>query len=518
MSNDAEIPTFKLAKVGAKRERKKGGLPFWWGARSAGSFSGAYGGGAVGGILGGLGAKIGVAVLAGVLGAGAFGLGRTLAPNEAKMQAAKQTKIFADGAPRYAGDLSGLPTNGRAPDSLGMVSGSLDGKTPEQRAADAAAEQAAAKAEAEKQAKKDAAAPEAPNAPGAPDPASLLAGAAGGAANPGKGTFASRFGALSNGLSGHSSAGLAGGAGLSGGVGQSFGGSLGQAPGRITGVGAGRAPSRASASVGRPSPSRGRGLARRQLDRAADLSNQARVGANETRATNADIPFTNNPGAGSAITGVGAGTPGAVGPSGGAVEANPQSGGPLSSGQQAMGPQDCNAQFPDGGRLSPTGGCVPNTKGKNVTPWQHLSDIAQLLMAIGSVVLLLAYAFGVAATYATAGSAAAAALRMIAIGLAYTAAALGAVVSLMGMVIMGQGQTLQGLIYTTSGAFLAVGGFIAAQGLQQVGPIEDASVGVWDRIKMVFTGNGFSSSPTSGTPTPDILRGPYDYGGSVPFA
>src|SRR3989338_3271925 len=206
MSNEVQIPEFKLAKVGVKRERKKGGIPLWFLGRGASRFSGAYGGGALGGVLGGLGAKIGVSILAAALGAGAYGLGKTLAPNEAKLAAAKQSKLFADGAPRYGGDLSGLPSNGRAPDSLGMVSGSLDGKTPEQRAAEAAEAQAAANAGAQVQADQDDAAQQAPAAAGVPDPASLAAAAGAGASAGQSGPFASRFGNLSSALSGQSGA------------------------------------------------------------------------------------------------------------------------------------------------------------------------------------------------------------------------------------------------------------------------------------------------------------------------
>src|SRR4051812_17345858 len=73
-----EIPQIKLAKVGGRRERKKGGLA-WFGRGAGGSFSGATGG------LGGLGglsllAKIGVAVLLSVLGAGAYNVGQGMKP------------------------------------------------------------------------------------------------------------------------------------------------------------------------------------------------------------------------------------------------------------------------------------------------------------------------------------------------------------------------------------------------------------------------------------------------------
>src|SRR4051812_35337941 len=77
----AEIPQIKLAKVGGRRERKKGGLA-WFGRGAGGSFSGATGG--LGGFsgLGGLSllAKSGVAVLLSVLGAGAYNVGQGMTP------------------------------------------------------------------------------------------------------------------------------------------------------------------------------------------------------------------------------------------------------------------------------------------------------------------------------------------------------------------------------------------------------------------------------------------------------
>ena len=492
MSNEVQIPEFKLAKVGVKRERKKGGIPLWFLGRGASRFSGAYGGGALGGVLGGLGAKIGVSILAAALGAGAYGLGKTLAPNEAKLAAAKQSKLFADGAPRYGGDLSGLPSNGRAPDSLGMVSGSLDGKTPEQRAAEAAEAQAAANAGAQVQADQDDAAQQAPAAAGVPDPASLAAAAGAGASAGKSGPFASRFGNLSSALSGQSGASaLAGGAGLSGGIGRSFD-SLAKSPGKITGIGAPRAPSRASARQARPTTSHGRGLARRQLDRAVDLSNQARTGVNETRATRADTPFTNNPGAGSAIGGVGSGTGGVLGPGADEVAVNqPNTGGPIDASNASVTP-DCNAQFPDGGYLTPTGGCAPKVKGKNVTPWQGLSKMAMILLIIGNALLLAAYLMSLTG-YG----------KEFAYMFAYAAAAVGAIVSVLGMVIMGMGQTLQGLIYTLSGAGLAVGGLWAASGMKPTPEWNSGAISLSDQIRSNMMSEKIYSAPS--TTTPDAI-------------
>src|SRR5258707_1356223 len=98
----AEIPNFKLAKVGKEREPKRGGAG-WWGARGAGSgFGGALGGSGVGMPL----AKTLVMLAAvGVISAGAWQFGRVMGGGSVPGAGASD-KIFADKGPRQAGDAS----------------------------------------------------------------------------------------------------------------------------------------------------------------------------------------------------------------------------------------------------------------------------------------------------------------------------------------------------------------------------------------------------------------------------
>ena len=157
-----EIPNFKLAKVGDKKERKKGGLP-WLPAMGTGSkltFASV------------MGCKAALLGLVGVLSATAISYNNDKVAAANAARGASNSKVASIHRPRadYEGDLSNLPKDPNARsrgDGMSMVSGSLDGKTPEQRAAEAAAaaeaaeksrlaEEEKAKAEAEAQAKADA--------------------------------------------------------------------------------------------------------------------------------------------------------------------------------------------------------------------------------------------------------------------------------------------------------------------------------------------------------------------------
>lgn len=450
----SEVPAFKLAKVGAGRKsrRKGAGIPWLRWGRQAGSgiaMEGGVGGGVSTVGLSALAAKASVALLVAALGVGAYSVGKSLAPDGQDF-AAKKPQLFASKAsPKYEGDLSNLP-GGRtvAPSGLGMVSGSLDGLTPEQRAAKAKAEADAAKAEAEAQAKADAEAAKEPAAAnGAPaDPAAALAAAMGGAGPGAKKGFVSKVNTFGQGMGGFSG-------GINPGASRNFDAPKFKADsGKLVAMGNKRASvfstqSRAAGGgVGRH-----KGLARSQLSNAFRQSNAARgAGPGETSAAQAAAPFDNNPGQGSVISGVGAGN-GAPLSGAGVTSPNPNTGGTTS------GAIDSTEEP----------ALVSGSEGKNVTPWQGLVNMAAMLLTLASILLLAAWICSyikpwgyIAAQY-----------------LAYAACAVAAMVTMIGVAIMGMGQTLQGLCFTGIGALVTVLAYLAAQGYKSAGEKEIAQQG-----------------------------------------
>ena len=218
----SDVPTFKVARVGKDR-KKGGGLSFLRGGGARGSFSGAAGGAGSGAGAAGLSkAILGIMLASGITAAsmyaGYLGASGEKAP-------VKKPAIFADSKDiKIEGDTSNLPSNANTiPNSMGYVSGSADGLTPEERAkkaAEAAEAQRLADEEAKKaeQAEKDAQA----KGNAAVDPAALLASAKGDGGKEKGNAFGKKFGSLSSSMGGGSA--LAGGAGMAGGVGRSFGG------------------------------------------------------------------------------------------------------------------------------------------------------------------------------------------------------------------------------------------------------------------------------------------------------
>lgn len=462
MSSQVEIPNFKLAKVGQKKERKGGGIPWLFGGKGAG---GALVSGAGSGVVT-TAAKVLLAVLIASMGGGAYMVGKSLAPQNV----AKKPKAFAgvkEKEAKYAAaDLAKVKKTEAAPSGLALVSGSLDGKTPEQRAAEAAAAEAAAKAQAEADAKAaaEAAAKEQPTAAGVPagmDPAALAAAAAGGAdkdKDKKEGPFGSRFGKMASALGAGGSSALAGGAGLSGGVGRSFdGGRLGSNLGIARSFSGGPRVGRTSAGSARASGFGGRGLAARQLAAANQLSNQARRGADETRASNASAAFDNNPG-GNAVTGGGAGS--------GSNPANSVLSDPPSNpgGGGSSGPTEGSESGFDectGGQInSSEGGCIdpPKPKGTDATPWKMMIQLAKILAIIGTICLLIAAAIALIAGKADFTGIA----FTIAQILGGIAAFCGIIVTFLGIMIAAMGQSWQGILITVGGLGLSIGGAIVA--------------------------------------------------------
>lgn len=440
------IPEFKIAKVGKDRKRKGAGLPFFGGGSGGGAFSGAVGGsGAAAGA--GLLGKIGVLALIGTLSAGAWQFGKALRPDETGGPSAKP-KLFASHDGKYSDeDLANvIRSNGSSiPNSMGYVKGSMDGMTAEERAKkEAEAAEAARLAEEEaKKAEAEAAAKEPGNVAGAPagmDPNALMQNTGG---DKKEGAFGKKFGALSSSFG--SGGGLAGGAGLAGGVNRGFSNAALKTKGnggKMAAMRGGANPSISKGTKARAGSSNNKGFARRQLGNAFSLSRQASsAGKGETAAQTASSAFDNNNGAGNVISGpgVGAGTGGAGIDAGGSV--NPNTGG------SAIDPNDEAAP-------------IANNKGKNVTKYQGLINAALMLLAIISVLAILAMIFDKKAWFET-----------IAQAIKAVMVALAAIVTLLGVAIMAQGQYLQGGILTAVGAFVTYIAYTAPVGAKGGGVV-----------------------------------------------
>jgi hypothetical protein len=475
--NTLQVPDLQLAKVGDRRRRKGAGAT-WFGASSAASRSGAGGiWGSLSGIFGTSALKIGVALLVGTMGVGAYSVGKGMRPDESKY--VRKSQLFADknAKPNY-GDVSNLP-GGRTPsqNSVSMVSGSLDGLTPEERAAKEAKAAADAKAAAEAQAKADAdaKAKEAASVPGAAvpgDPRDLAAAQAAAAAKEKEkaAAFSQRFGELSKGGSG-----LSGGGGLSGGIGQGFAplaknpGSLGN----LAAMGANRAGQSASASQIRASGNPGRGLAQSQLNRAAMMTGATKSGVNETAATAAGVPFDTGAGASQLLSGTGGGQSGG-GPTTGAADQNPSSGGGGGSspvgigggGDTGGGDDDCGslaAKYGWQGNFvnSSDGGCVlnqPNVAGSGSSdPSNMLFNMLEVLAALGILIgLWLAILAKMEKTPATF-----AACQALEKTLAGFLIGIGAIETILGLAVVGMGKTLEGSIFTIMGAGTTICGIMS---------------------------------------------------------
>ena len=447
-----EVPTFKVARVGNDRKRRGGGLPWLrgsgGGARGVWSGAGGAGSGASVNVLGMTMSKTLLAVMVTCgIGSASIYAGNMSASGDASVPAEKP-KIFVQekNASKYEGDVSNLPTNPNSiPNSMGYVSGSIDGLTPEERAKKAA-EAAEAQRKADEEAKKAEEANASADNGGHVDPAALLASAK---ADGGKqaGALGRKFGQLNTGTGGGSA--LAGGAGLSGGVGRSFSAaSLNNTnAGTLAALSkSGSKPTYARSRAATAS-SKTKGFARQQLMNANTLSRAgAAAGRGETASYEAASAFDNNTGAGTAITGAGMGT---EGNSGGA---KPTPNAAADGGPTGQTPACSGTQYPDPN----TGACVSTSipKSKNATPWQNQIDIAQALLVTISVLagvclLLSATGYGLVA------------LPFLEIAIL----ALAAIVTGLGISIMAQGDYAQGAILTAVGGFILVAGAMGIAGM-----------------------------------------------------
>jgi hypothetical protein len=454
----AEIPNFKLAKVGKGRERKRGGAA-WFGARGAGAgFSGAAGGSGAG-FAGLAGMSVGKIVLAllvagGVsVSVGAWQLGRShLSGSAAGSPAAK--KLFSDkAAPQYGDTSNVLRSENSIPNSLGFISGSTDGLTPEQRAkkqaAEAEAARKAAEAEAARVAAEDAknkADGDAAKKNGADGKNPADSGIMAGGGDLKKSLSAGKFGRLGSFGNSGSGGGLAGGAGLSGGINRNFAAPT-PAKGQNGAMAAMHNPTKPGFTSGARSVaarSASKGFAKRQLDNAfAQSKNASTAGKTEAAAASAAAPFDNNAGQGSIIAGPGvsAGGPQSGTADGGTPATTGNGGGPVSS---TGGGAACSAGMaPD-----VNGACqsIATPGAKNAASYQWMVTLAEALLAI-----LMIFAILVMVCKGKAW------LEFVAEWGSMIIGVLGGIICALGVAIMAMsGDKMMG------GIFAAVGGFVAA--------------------------------------------------------
>lgn len=459
----SDVPTFKVARVGNDRKRKGGAFSFLRGGSSTrGVWSGATGGAGAGGsaTVNALGMSLSKAMLAimvtASIGSGAVYLGSRSAANSRSMPD-KKPALFADkGDIKLEGDTSNLPSTANTiPNSLGYLSGSRDGLTPEERAKKEA--EAAAAAEAQRLADEEAARKaEQDQTAGNPavDPNALLASAQADGAG-GKGSaFGKKFGSLSSSFGGGSS--LSGGAGLSGGVNRQFGsgGSLSMkkgSAGKLSSMKGASRPSYAKAGGARLGASRTKGFARKQLANANAYSRKgAAAGTGETSAADAGTAFDNNPGAGNVISGPGIGQ--GAGSSSGA-DSTPNAannGGPMGGGDPTV---DCGAN----NYQDQYGNCqkIKTSSGK---------DANKALTIMAGVVMGLLLVIGViSAIAATAKNSVV--LAEIYPVLATIVGIMGAIVALLGVAMMAMGDSLTGGLATLIGGYVGYMSFMAPETL-----------------------------------------------------
>ena len=452
-SSVVDVPDMKLAKVGSKRDKKRGGAG-WFGARGAGSaFSGAAGGAGAGGGIFGAGMSLAklltVLLVSGGLSAGAWQVGNMMASNNSA-GGGPAPKVFADkeGPQKYA-DTSGVIKGGdkSIPNSLGYINN--DGLTDEQRVAKKAAEDAAAaKAAADSQAKADADAKEkaladAKAASATPDPTAAAASPE----SPKLGLNGGRFGGMKSSFGGGGQ--LSGGAGLSGGINRSFGGAgdLGGKP-QSGALAAFRSPTKvASTRAAGPTPgkSNSKGFAKQQLDMANGMSRMAAAtGKSETASSGAATPFDNNAAQGSVISGPGLGNGAQTGPADSGAGNNPSSGG--GGGGLTSGGACANANF----EPNINGDCVsqtPNPHGQDAAPYQGMIDTCLILLLL---IMLLSFIAMTIKNFPPYG-------RGIAYGLCCVVAAMGLAITAMGIKIaaMKHGDFMIGTILTVVGVYIS---------------------------------------------------------------
>jgi len=454
----SDVPTFKVARVGNDRKRKGGGFSFLRGGGARGAWSGAAGGSGAGGGAAGLAGMAGMSLSKGLLifliavgGLGAAGLGRMLG-NTGGQDVKKKAFSMSRDAVKLEGDTSNLPSTANTiPNSLGYLSGSMDGLTAEERAKREADAAAAAEAQriADEEAAKKAAAEQ--TAGSAVDPNALLASAqADGGAGRGGSAFGKKFGSLSSSMGGGSS--LSGGAGLSGGVNRSFGGggSLGKAApgGQMSAMKGAARPSYSKAGGARMASSKTKGFARKQLANANAYSRRASAASKgETAASDAGTAFDNNPGAGNVISGPGVGK--GNGSSTGA-DSTPNlvdSGGPTGNADPTV---DCGPNK----YQTADGGCADINTNNGVSATKAIDMMAKMAMGLLAAIAVISLIKAVVDK----------SFVLTAFGpmLGAIIGLMGAMIAMLGVAIIAMGDYAQGTVFTLTGAFIAGVAFIPA--------------------------------------------------------
>lgn len=449
----SEVPTFKVARVGQERKRKGGAFSFLRGGSAPrGVWQGAAGGSGAGG-AGAVGMTFSkimtILVVTSVVGSGAIYTGSRSAAKTRIAGAPAKPAVFAQDKVKLEGDTSHLPsTPNTIPNSMGFITGSRDGLTPEERAKKEADAAAAAEAQriADEEAAKKAEAEQTADNP-AVDPNALLASAQADGGKGKGGGFGKKFGSLSSSMGGGSS--LSGGAGMSGGVNRQFGGGGGMggikkgAGGSIAAMKASSRPTYSKSGNSRLAASRTKGFARKQLANANAYSRRgATAGKGESSASDAGAAFDNNTGAGNAIEGpgIGAGTkPG----SGSDTSVNPNNGGPTGGGGPSQ--VDCG---PDRYQNA-DGGCsdIDTNGGKDANPALTMmaNIVMGLLLVIGVIAAIAVFAEKVPA-YGT----------LVANALKTAIFAMSAIVALLGVSMLAMGDYVTGGLATLIGGIMAV--------------------------------------------------------------
>jgi hypothetical protein len=402
-------------------------------------------------------------LLATGLSAAAWQFGRSFSGNAPAVK--KEKKLFSDKDGQYA-DTSGVIKQGNSiPNSLGYVNGSLDGMTPEQRAAKAAADAEAARkaAEADAAAKKaadDEAARKAKedadreaaakkSGKGSSDP-TALAGALSGLGKDGGKT--GKFGSLS-GLGG-----LSGGSGLSGGINQSFKTAMaGTKPNGTAGsLSAFRSTSKPGMEAGGRSvagASKSKGFAKRQLDNAFTQSKAATAaGKTENASSQAAVPFDgNNNGGGSTIAGPGTTSGPTTGGADGGTPVTPPGGG--------SGPvtPTTTAACDTGYNPDINGNCVKTaTPQAGGTPnYQWMITAVEALMAVVMILSIWAMLANAGNLLFGAGEAIKSFIRTALI-------VVGALITALGLMLMSaSGDYAMGGVITAAGAAVTLSAFFA---------------------------------------------------------
>jgi len=452
----SDVPTFKVARVGNDRKRKGAGFSFLRGGGARGTWNGALGGSGAGGFggAGGLAGAFGMSFTKAILMIAAVGGLTSAAVLVGSMggsggDAGKKQAIFSGkGDIKLEGDTSNLPSNPNSiPNSLGYLTGSRDGLTPEERAKKEA--DAAAAAEAQRLADEEAAKKaEAENTAGnAVDPNAMLASAQADGGRGGRsGGFDKKFGSLSSSFGGGSA--LSGGAGLSGGVNRSFGSSGGVkkgAGGQMSAMKGGARPTTSKSARAAPSKSNTKGFARRQLANANALSRRASAaGKAENAAADAGSAFDNNQGAGNVISGPGVGS-GAGQSSGGGVSPNPGGGG--GGGSLGTTPTDCGAdhyQTADG-----TCELIPIEGDYTDKAVHQMCQLAMALLAAIAVISLIKAVVEKSFVASAFGPVLGALIGVM-----------GLMITGLGLAIMGMGDYMQGTVLTLTGGFIAAVAFM----------------------------------------------------------